>query len=230
MRRMLLLFVLLLSPAIASAETLLETMNRIRPEYQTFDRVTAAQFLNRAIWIHKDEGFRLLGKKTGNNCDLPNGELISCDFVVQNVNGVWRGWDVIFQWDTVGRPMHDGPGQDMTQALADGSRTIVDPVSPGSEPGGPGPGPSPDPGGDPDLVARLVALEQSLAHLAARLAAAEADTRALRDHATHLANTLSEQVGLLNAALADLARRVPTGCKAALNLGVRIPVSCTLTW
>jgi len=185
------------------------TLKSLRPNYPT--RMTEVQFgelLNTAVWKHRAEGFALLGKAGGNNCPTPAGVDISCDFIIKQVNGVWRGWDVLSDAGDGGLGNVtglSGTGEDMTDAINSGARSVVQatgdgPVDPpGGTPGPPGPqGPKGDKGDSGD----------------------SADTGAL----TGRLNTLEAELEALKN------RPVPTGCKATINLGFRIPVSCSLTF
>lgn len=111
----------------ALAQTPLETMQRIRPLYPVpMSPKDAGEFLNRVAWEHRHEGLATLGKKMGNNCPNPVGELISCDFLVYSTT--LQGYDVLIAWDAEGRPSWQGP-HDLTDAIRDGARSIVLPVA-----------------------------------------------------------------------------------------------------
>ena len=197
----------------ANAQDILGTMNRLRANYGQLDRSTAGEFLNAVAWEHRADGVALLGKKSGNNCDQPRtGVLVSCDFLVNRITK--RGADVLIAWDAAGTPVFNGFHEDMTEALANGSRTLVDPVSPKVV--------LPPPP-DPTLVERIRVLESQLAQLTNALA--------------HLSETTDEHIRIVIEGVASvelrlerLEQRVPNiQCEASANLGfARIPVRCTI--
>jgi hypothetical protein len=98
------------------------------------DHMTASQhaaLLNRVAWKYRNDGMRLLGKASGNNCPMPNGTPISCDYLVHapSLTGhdVLSGQDdgthvVKFTWGPGPEPFED--------AIESGSRTLVSPVQP----------------------------------------------------------------------------------------------------
>ncbi len=206
--------------AFQSGESVHDTLVRVRGNYPALiDQVQAGKILNEVAWIHRAEGIVLLGKEGGHFCPSPSGKNISCDFLV-NAN-TKHGWDVLVGSPDPGVPTAspingpDGAGEDLSGALANGSRTLVDPVNPGGGTPTPDPTPVPGPGtpgpagpagpqgpkgdkGDPGDGA-------DLSGVLARLAALEAQVNVLA------------------------ARPVPASCSAALNLGgARIPISCRL--
>ena len=199
----------------AAPETILETLQRLRAQLPTpLSPAQAAKLLNDTAYAHRAEHLATLGKKTGNNCPLPDGTLISCDFLV--FSDSLKGQDVLIAWDADGRPTwNDESLQDLSDAIKSGSRSIVlpkcfdatcsdqppvDPPQPPNTgiPGPPGPvGPKGEKGdkGDPGTPASPAVLQD------------------------------------LQLQLDELRARLPKGSKANVNLGaVRIPISCTLTY
>lgn len=157
MKRLALLMAMLMSTAtFASAQTPYETLVTYRAQYPTpMSGLQAASLLNRVAWDFRDQGMKLLGKTGGENCPMPNGTLISCDFLVHAPT--LTGFDVMsgaqggpgtvsaFAW---------GPGPEpLADAIASGARTLVDPIQPSATGGGvtPTPTPSPSPVGNPTL-------------------------------------------------------------------------------
>lgn len=101
------------------------------PDEMSFAQV--AEMLNRVAWDYRDTGMKLLGKEAGANCPMPNGTLISCDYLVHSRS--FTGFDVVsgagpggpsrvqtFTWGL-------GP-EDFIDALKKGERTFVDPIEP----------------------------------------------------------------------------------------------------
>lgn len=121
---------------IAHAETPAEALARYRADYPTPMDTAAhvAELLNRVAWDFRDQGMKLLGKETGANCPLPNGVLISCDYLVHGPT--LTGHDV-FRDSGPGGPTEPrdftwGPGAEpLAAAIASGARTLVEPLNPG---------------------------------------------------------------------------------------------------
>lgn len=176
-------------------------------------------------------GWKLLGKKSGNNCPMPNGTLISCDYLVYGPTVT--GFDVI---GSEGAPDARitgpaGDGEDMHDAIANGSRTLEDPV--GSAPGGGGTTPPP---ANTELEERVSDLEEQVANqkmiilaLDNRLAAAEAKLAAQQGDIDALKNGMAEtyQIAVDAKALAEslkgflLSHPIPDGCRVQI-LGCRL--------
>lgn len=121
--------------APAFAQTPSDTLVAYRQQYPTpMTAPQAAELLNRVAWDYRAQGMRLLGKASGENCPLPTGTFISCDFLVHAPT--LTGFDVIsgavggtgsitaFTW---------GPGPEpLAEAITSGARTLVDPIPPGT--------------------------------------------------------------------------------------------------
>lgn len=179
---------------------------------------TTAKILNDAAL--RRPGWVLLGKKGGNRCPLSDGRDISCDFIVwrQTV----RGWDVI---GSVGSPdssisgPNSGPGEDMTGAIANGSRTLESPV--GTTP--PNPPVDPPPTFDPTpLLNRISALE-------AQNSVLQNELNIVKATAQSLAQANQEQAAGLEAALARIFKLEQKPWPNLLCSGRTIfglPVSC----
>lgn len=214
-----------------SKSRMVAELKRQRAKYGTLDRVSAGALLNDAAFALRNEGWVLLGKKSGNNCDQPKtGTLVSCDFMVHGPSQ--RGWDVLIAWDAPGGggiTNMDSEGEDLSGVIADGSRTLVSPVDNGGGGGGPV-----DPPVDPTVGARLAALEAAKATLEAQVASLVAqlnDARGELSAQRDVLNNFLAQLGAQNAAIEELKARPapPSGCRATLNLGfARIPASCEL--
>lgn len=153
MRRMIvigtILSLLLQSTTAFAQESINDTVQRVRAKYP--ERVTGAQMgaiLNEIAWLHRAEGWGLLGKSGGNNCPQPTTDIkVSCDFLVNlNTN---RGWDAFSGADSTGdlmkpwNPAISGDGMDFTNDFSTGNRTKVVPVDPGTGAVDPGNGGNP---------------------------------------------------------------------------------------
>lgn len=189
MRRSLLislLLVLLGSPV--SAQTIDETLVRVRAKYPAL--VTAEQaaaILNETAWVHRADGWAILGKPGGTNCPQPTTAIpISCDFLIHRINGIWWGWDALIGTGKPGQPGPASPntpigqGEDMSEAIKAGARSVVPPVDPGT--------PTPDPPDPPacDACADLAALQASVSRLGAAIAALTEQLRQLDARVTTL--------------------------------------------
>lgn len=201
-------------------ESVADTLIRVRNKYPALiNQAQAGQVLNETAWVHRAEGIVLLGKAGGNNCPAPSGARISCDFLV-NAN-TRRGWDVLTASPDPSGPSTaspngpNGAGEDLSDALANGSRTLVAPTDPTGvgpveppQPPAPGvqgpPGPKGDKGdkGDP------------------------ADPIQVQD----LYNLVHDLQAQLDA-LKNNAPKIPTGCKAGGSLfGIKVSIHCELTY
>lgn len=186
------LLFLLLFGAPVSAETVDETLVRVRAKYPaTVTAVQAAAILNETAWVHRAEGWAILGKPGGTNCPQPTTAIpVSCDYLLHQVNGVWWGWDALI---ATGKPGAPGPakpntpigqGEDMSEAIKSGARSVVQAVDPGTPP--------PEPPNPPacDACADIAALQSSVGRLTATVEAlttkvAQLDTRvSALEHAT----------------------------------------------
>lgn len=157
----------------AFAQTPLETLSAARQRYGTpMTKGEAAELLNLVAWSHREAGWRLLGKRSGNNCPQPQtGALISCDFLVHVPS--LQGYDVLIAEDESGIPSWQGPN-DLTGAITNGSRTIVEPVLPmGAEPTPTNPQPTPS----LDLAALLRAIQDGDESIRAKIDAELERTR-----------------------------------------------------
>jgi hypothetical protein len=145
---------LLMNTGLALAQTPYETLVTYRAQYPTpMSGLQAAALLNRVAWDFRDQGMKLLGKSGGENCPMPNGILISCDFLVHAptltghdvMSGAQGGAGSVtgFTW---------GPGPEpLADSIASGARTLVDPIQP-SNGGGVTPTPTPSPSPVPTPV------------------------------------------------------------------------------
>ena len=86
------------------------------------------KLLNAVAWKNKDAGWVLLGKASGTNCPMPNGTLISCDFLVHSPT--LSGYDVLIDSDNTATPTWSGPDPSLASLIANGSRTLVPPIQP----------------------------------------------------------------------------------------------------
>jgi hypothetical protein len=219
--RILLLVLLLVVPAAAFAQDtgpVAATLKTLRATYPgSLTAVTAAELLNKTAWEHRFNGWALLGKATGNRCPMPfGGPDISCDFLIHAPTR--RGWDVLIAWDEAGTPTGmTGSGEDMTDVINNGSRSIVLSVNPGEPDPPPPPPPPPPPNGD------LEQLRQEVQVLTIRTANLEVDNAALRESLNGLRDFATEidraHRDILEGLLAE--PRV-IGCHASV-IGISIP-------
>ena len=216
----------ILIPTVGFAQSPLETLREVRKAYPAAGPVTPVQIgemLNFVAWTHRAEGWRLLGKKDGNTCPMPDGTPISCDYLVHSAT--LEGFDVFVDAGGATTVHWSGP-EPLSQMIASGRRTVVMPVVPTSGTPVPNPGNVHDPGDVHDVVnfdpqpllnaiaalqAKLTLLERQLAVLDSRIANGEL-----------FADRLGQS--FLQHKMQDSH---PTGCEAGLNFGAfRIPVSC----
>lgn len=229
MRKYLFMLVLAMSsPALAqSNDEKVATRQLLEKYFSAYARpLTKAQqgeLLNRVAW--ERPGWELLGKKTGNNCPMPSGTPISCDFLVYGPTS--RGWDVIGNEGSSDSRITGptGAGSDLREAVANGSRTVEDPVRPANAPEL---DPLPPPVFDPTpFVQRLDELQLKLAALSGQLAIALEQIRKLQgqvDDATTLHADLEDLMRRVQR-LAEAQSRQPTKCVVSLfglRLGCRL--------
>jgi hypothetical protein len=222
MKTLLILLALLL-PSLAHAQSDAEKSAMraaLQSEFNKYtrphDASTSARILNDAAASRP--GWVLLGKKGGNRCPLSDGRDISCDFVVWKATV--RGFDVI---GSVGAPDSNisgpsGTGEDMAPSLANGSRTLEEPV--GNEPP---PVDPPEPPFDPTaLIQRIDELQARIAALSGALAVAFEETSALHVRAGALEQALERVDAKAEHVLGFLkSRPIPDGCRVPL-LGCRL--------
>lgn len=116
----------------AFAQTPAETLASYRADYPTpMSLAQVGEMMNHVAWDFRADGMKLLGKKGGSNCPMPDGTPISCDYLVHAPS--ISGHDVIGDAggaSTVGNFVW-GPGpEDLTDAIKSGARTLVDPIEP----------------------------------------------------------------------------------------------------
>jgi hypothetical protein len=226
--------------AQSGGESVTDTLKRVRSKYPA--QITGkegAKILNETAWIHRAEGWALLGKAGGNNCPMPTtGARISCDYLIVNRGGVWFGQDVLVSAPgenetSAANPVNDvNPSDNMSEIIASGARSVVLPV----DPGGSGPGPVDPPAGDKVTKADLDALKNELnlkiADSNNQTAAVRQSLDALGAALNNTNQNIADQVTAINNALAALAQAgaVPTGCKVTGGvLGIRFSLHCELT-
>lgn len=133
---------LLLLPVALAAETVDETLVRVRAKYPSMvTAVQSAAILNETAWVHRGEGWAILGKPSGTNCPQPTTAIpISCDYLIHQVNGVWWGWDALIDAGSPGAPglskpnVPIGQGENLSEAIKNGARSVVAAVDPGTPP------------------------------------------------------------------------------------------------
>lgn len=87
------------------------------------------QILNTVAWNNRSAGWVLLGKASGNSCRAPNGALISCDYLVHQPT--MYGYDVFISEGSIDmKASWQGPDTGIAQMVANGSRSVVQPVQP----------------------------------------------------------------------------------------------------
>src|SRR5919197_303699 len=71
--------------AADGGESIQDTLVRVRNTYPSLITADqAAAVLNETAYLHRTEGWALLGKSAGNNCGQPKtGTRISCDYLIQ---------------------------------------------------------------------------------------------------------------------------------------------------
>ena len=214
-----LILALLLMSTFAYAQTQAQKQQArqvLEEEFAKYPRphsnVTTGKILNDAAL--RAPGWVLLGKKGGNRCPLPDGRDISCDFFV--FKSTVRGWDVI---GSVGAPNSNvsGPnssaGEDMRPAIADGSRTLEEPVGSVPPPVDP---PPVDPPFDPTpLIQRIDELQARVDALSGQLAVA---FEQLAELSSVVAGADAKAEGVRNYLK---SRPIPDGCRVPL-LGCRL--------
>jgi hypothetical protein len=103
-----LVFALCSTPAFAQAN-LQGDVARARAKYPTpMSAAQQAAVVNEVAWLHRAEGWAVLGKPGGNNCPQPRtGTPLSCDFLVYKPS--LSGFDVLSDAEGAGRVQWDGP-------------------------------------------------------------------------------------------------------------------------
>jgi hypothetical protein len=194
------------------------TLQAERAKYgATITSAQGAAILNATAWAHRGEGVSLLGKSGGSHCTQPNsGTAISCDYLIVNRGGTWFGQDVLVAAPADGeQPSAGGPAgsvtfpDNMQDMINSGARSVVAAVDPGGitpppPPVDPGVGPQGPPGPKGDK--------------------GDPGDPANVDALTNEVNALRAEVDALKAL------RIPTGCKASVNIGIKIGVHCELTY
>lgn len=202
-------------------ETVGQTLARVRAKYGpgNITGKEGAAILNEVAYI---QGLSLLGKAGGSHCFQPQTNAsISCDYLIVNRGGTWFGQDVLIaapgpDESSAATPVGDVNFPDnMQDMINSGARSVVAPVKPGGGPidppgggGTQGPkGDKGDPGPQGPVGPQGPQGEPGQG----------ADPAVIQD--------------LLNRIKALEDRKVPTGCRATINLGAtRIPISCQLTY
>lgn len=154
MKRFLWLLVVLSIAAPVFAQANLQSdVARARAKYPTpMSPAQQAAVVNEVAWLHRAEGWAVLGKPGGNNCPQPRtGTPLSCDFLVYKPS--LSGFDVLSDAEGAGRVQWDGPKPGVLTSQ------VVEAV----EPEGAIEPPPPPPTGD--LEARIQALEARVAKL-----------------------------------------------------------------
>lgn len=225
-----------------AGESVHDTLVRVRAKYPAvIDGKQGAAILNEVAWLHRAEGWALLGKAGGNNCPQPQtGKRISCDYLIVNRGGTWFGQDVLVaapgeNEQSPANPVGDvNPQDDMSGAINGGSRSVVQAV----DPGGIEPPPPPPPAGGvtkADLDLLRADLANQIASLRQTLNAVSGEVAGANEGVANVNQALADQVRAINEAIAALGGRIdatapPTGCKAWLNLGAtKIGIHCELT-
>lgn len=186
------LAVIVTAAPVMAQTTPFETLALYRQQYPVvMSDAQLAELLNRVAWVYRAEGMKLLGKAGGRNCPLPSGLRISCDYLVHSPS--LSGHDVFTDNGTADIPPTRngvlvgftwGPGpEDLSGAIADHSRTLVDPERPDdSTTPVPTPTPTPTPGPAPppaanqtlsEILQHAITIEQVVADLQARNARIE---------------------------------------------------------
>jgi hypothetical protein len=149
MKKLFLVLVLTLCSAPVFAQANLQgDVARARAKYPTpMSAAQQAAVVNEVAWLHRAEGWAVLGKPGGNNCPQPRtGTPLSCDFLVYKPS--LSGFDVLSDAEGAGRVQWDGPKPGVQTSQ------VVEAV----EPEGTVEPPPPPPPGDFATKADLVAL------------------------------------------------------------------------
>lgn len=193
---------LLLAGAPLSAETIDETLVRVRAKYPaTVTAVQSAAILNETAYLHRGEGWALLGKPGGTNCPQPTTAIpISCDYLLHQVSGVWFGWDALVATGKPGAPgvakpnTPIGQGSDMTEVIKNGARAVVQAVDPGGQP--------PEPPEPPicDACAEISALQATVSRLTTTIEALTAKLAQLEGHVAALESATPPRLPVVTCA------------------------------
>jgi hypothetical protein len=113
------------------------TLQACRNDYPaSMSAAQVGELLNKVAWEHRSDGWGVLGKSGGNNCPSPQGVPISTDYLVRPTGGGhYEGYDVLSNAGSSSFgpgpsvPTWNGP-EDLTDAIANGERTYVAPVTP----------------------------------------------------------------------------------------------------
>lgn len=211
--------------AFAQTETEKSAMRAVlAEEFAKYPRPHSAETTGRILndAAKRRGGWVLLGKKGGNRCPMPDGRSISCDFLVwkQTV----RGFDVISDVGSATSNVTgpNGAGEDMTEAIANGSRTLENPTGVTPPPGPVDPPPStfdPTP-----LLNRIAALEAQASVLQNELHLAQASMQSL-------AQANAEQAAALSAAeqrIFKLEQKPWPALKCSGRAIFGLPITCTV--
>ena len=117
------------SPSTSAPTSLLSDIQAERLKYGTpMTPAEIGKLLNTVAWNNRGNGWVLLGKPSGTNCPMPNGVLISCDFLVHRPT--IKGYDVLGDIEGPANPTWSGPDPNIPGLVASGQRTLVDPIQP----------------------------------------------------------------------------------------------------
>jgi hypothetical protein len=136
-----------LTTALVAQDSLLPTLEALRLAYPAnWTHADRGAYLNAVAFRHKDQGWGLLAKPTGNRCSTPQGVDVSCDYLVYRPT--MQGFDVLADETT--------PVWQAGDIFTSEPERWVAPVSTG------GPVPVPDPQPPPPPVYDLAAIQKLL--------------------------------------------------------------------
>lgn len=149
------------------AETPIQTLERLRPQYGTpMTRQENGALLNAFCLVQR--GYAMYKKPDDNSAILPDGTRISRDIVIDL--RTLKAYDTLADAEGQGRPTWNLKSDD--EHTTDPSRILLPVDGPAPQPE-PTPEPTPDPG--PSVIERLDAIEAKLDAIAAGLRQAFAD-------------------------------------------------------
>lgn len=203
-----------------------ESLHRLRAKYGAhMSAVEFGKLLNEIAWEHRADGYVLLGKNGGNVCPSPAGPTVSCDFIVNA--STKHGWDILSDAGDggAGNPVdQSGDGADLSDAIANGSRSLVAPVDPGT-----GPSTCQDP--KANNIGQPLPCTFDTTEKGPKGDKGDPGPKGDKGDPGDAVNVaaLQAQIDALKAQINSF--KIPTGCKAQINLGAtKITIHCELTY
>jgi hypothetical protein len=191
------------APAFAQQPAVFQTLQRLRAEYPAhMEPAQLAELLNRTAYEHRDEGWKLLKKGSGNSCPLkPGNVFISCDILIGGPGNPPHHFDVLVASDEVALPSWQDVGPcELGPTSGCSLANAIDPIRPTNTPA-----PIPTPPQPSPVV--------DLAPILARLDALNAVTMRLRSDLQFLAAAFAAESQELRRIIADIQSK-PVPCSA----------------